>query len=237
MSPQRVLVAVEEERIASAIDRAIGEDTEFAPPIHARLDPTEMADLAHTGFDVALIQIDPTTAEGFEAPLRLRQAVPGARIVVLANRPELALLREALRNHINGLAELWTPANAVLALLRCAPDQLLVDGDTALAIADRARSASVSGTTTATPPAAPHLTKREQEVLELLGRGFDTSNIAERLGVSIHTVRGHVKKLMQKLRARTQLQAVLNASELGILPRLDRERAHVDPVGGGSSPN
>lgn len=236
MSPQRVLVAVEEERIASAIERAIEEDDELGPAIHTRLDPAELPQLADTDFNVALIQVEAPTAEGLEGPLRLRQVAPGIRIVVLANRPEPALLREAIRNHMNGLAELWTPAEVILALLRCAQDKLVVEGDTALAIADRARTAS-AGATASTPPSAPHLTKREQEVLELLGRGFDTSNIAERLGVSIHTVRGHVKKLMQKLRARTQLQAVLNASELGILPRLERGRTHVDPVRGGSSPN
>ena len=68
-------------------------------------------------------------------------------------------------------------------------------------------------------PAAPHteLTARELEVLRLLGEGRDLRAIAELLGVSLHTCRGHVKNVLVKLGAHSQLEAVVIASRSGLL--------------------
>jgi DNA-binding NarL/FixJ family response regulator len=69
----------------------------------------------------------------------------------------------------------------------------------------------------ATPDAAK-LTAREQEVLGLMGEGLDPSAIAERLVLSVYTARGHVKNVMMKLGAHTQLEAVVLATKSGLLP-------------------
>jgi DNA-binding NarL/FixJ family response regulator len=62
------------------------------------------------------------------------------------------------------------------------------------------------------------LTPREQEVLVLLGRGLDPSSIARELDLSIHTARGHVKRILAKLGAHSQLEAVVVATKRGLLP-------------------
>lgn len=69
-------------------------------------------------------------------------------------------------------------------------------------------------------PSAPTrglLTPRERDVLHALADGLDVRAIAARLEISVHTTRGHVKKIMQKLDARTQLQAVLIGVRLGLV--------------------
>lgn len=55
--------------------------------------------------------------------------------------------------------------------------------------------------------AAPQLTEREQEVLQLLASGLSNRNIAERLGISERTVKAHVSNLFDKhgVRNRTEL--------------------------------
>ena len=62
------------------------------------------------------------------------------------------------------------------------------------------------------------LTRREQEVLRLVAIGRDTSQIAEEMGISRHTVRNHIRNLRQKLDASTKLDAVVTGIRLGILP-------------------
>jgi DNA-binding NarL/FixJ family response regulator len=54
-------------------------------------------------------------------------------------------------------------------------------------------------------------------VLVLLARGRDITAAAGELGVTVHTVRGHVKSLLAKLGAHSQVQAVVTALRRGIL--------------------
>lgn len=56
---------------------------------------------------------------------------------------------------------------------------------------------------------AYRVTAREQEVLQFIARGLTTAQMAQRLGISQHTVRDHVKALFQKVgvRSRTELVA------------------------------
>ena len=69
--------------------------------------------------------------------------------------------------------------------------------------------------------AAPRdqLTDREREVLELLAEGLSNAAIAERLFVSVHTVRNHVANLSTKLGAHSKLEALSIAVREGLLPR------------------
>ena len=64
----------------------------------------------------------------------------------------------------------------------------------------------------------PVLTARELDVLQLLGDGVETQAIAATLGLSVHTVRGHVRSILQKLHAHSQLAAVVEAVRRGLLP-------------------
>ncbi len=61
-------------------------------------------------------------------------------------------------------------------------------------------------------------TRRELEVLQLLAQGLTNRQMAERLGVSEHTVKFHVTALLGKLNARTRAEAVARAIRLGLLP-------------------
>ena len=61
------------------------------------------------------------------------------------------------------------------------------------------------------------LTPRQQEVLQLLGQGASTEDIASMLHVSRETVRNHVRHVLRELGAHSRLEAVARAHELGLL--------------------
>jgi DNA-binding NarL/FixJ family response regulator len=65
--------------------------------------------------------------------------------------------------------------------------------------------------------AADDLTTRELEVLGLLAAGLGNAALAERLGVSINTVRHHVQSILNKLGVHTKLQAVTTAMREGLI--------------------
>lgn len=67
-----------------------------------------------------------------------------------------------------------------------------------------------------TPSGRP-LSPREQEVLELIARGFSYADIARLKAVSVHTVQSHIKNLYGKLAVSSKSEAVYEATQMGLL--------------------
>jgi DNA-binding NarL/FixJ family response regulator len=63
----------------------------------------------------------------------------------------------------------------------------------------------------------PQLTPREQEVIELVARGFSYAEIARLQGVTVHTVQTHIKNIYRKLAVRSGREAVYEARQMGLL--------------------
>jgi DNA-binding NarL/FixJ family response regulator len=63
-------------------------------------------------------------------------------------------------------------------------------------------------------PGPESLTRREREVLLLLGEGLSTAEIATRLVISRGTVKVHLHNIFEKLGARNRLEAVVRARAL-----------------------
>jgi DNA-binding NarL/FixJ family response regulator len=94
--------------------------------------------------------------------------------------------------------------------------QAVIEG---LVILDRAAAQALIAPL---PPAAPlspleALTPREQEVLQLLAQGLANKIIAQRLEISEHTVKFHVNAIMTKLGAQSRTEAVVRATQRGLI--------------------
>jgi DNA-binding CsgD family transcriptional regulator len=72
---------------------------------------------------------------------------------------------------------------------------------------------------TAEKPVEPDaaLTPREIQVLTLLAEGASNKSIAQRLGISVHTVKFHVASLLDKFEAIGRTDAVAQAVRLGVI--------------------
>jgi DNA-binding NarL/FixJ family response regulator len=103
-----------------------------------------------------------------------------------------------------GRAHVPAHADAVLAS-RATTDQRAAAGN-----APRA-------TTTANARLFEELTPRERDVLALLSDGYGNRAIAERLGLSEHTVKFHLASIYGKLGASTRTEAVRRGLDLGII--------------------
>jgi DNA-binding CsgD family transcriptional regulator len=67
------------------------------------------------------------------------------------------------------------------------------------------------------PKLVTSLTPRQQEVLHLLDHGLSTPQIAQRLGISIETVRNHIRAILRALGVHSRLQAVAEARKRGLV--------------------
>ncbi|MDY7076899.1 MAG: LuxR C-terminal-related transcriptional regulator [Chloroflexota bacterium] len=84
--------------------------------------------------------------------------------------------------------------------------------DTVLAPAERARAARLEA------EMVEPLSEREIEVLSLIAEGLSNRQVAQRIVISPHTVRGHTSNIYAKLGVTNRTQAVAKARGLGILP-------------------
>ena len=64
--------------------------------------------------------------------------------------------------------------------------------------------------------AGPALTRREREVLDLLAAGLSNRDIAGTLGISENTVKNHLARVLEKLQARSRMEAVVRGVQLGL---------------------
>lgn len=70
-------------------------------------------------------------------------------------------------------------------------------------------------TSASKPSVSPPLTPREMDVLTLFTKGFTYSETAEKLGISQHTVKDHVKAIYSKMDVNSRSEAIFEAISLG----------------------
>jgi len=158
--------------------------------------------------DAAVIDLRLPDAGGLTALAGLRAARPAARLIVLTGYPSAAAAAEARACGAHAFLPKDGELRDVLAAIR---------GD------DRAASrAAPQRPGAAAAPTAPRLTPREHQVLSLMADGRDARRIARDLDLSLHTVRGYIKTVLAKLDARSQLDAVVAAAQLGLVSVGDR---------------
>ncbi|MDO9446091.1 MAG: LuxR C-terminal-related transcriptional regulator [Dehalococcoidia bacterium] len=102
---------------------------------------------------------------------------------------------------------------SVIHLVRCEDGATASEGDLCAVLAgDGSQPTPASAS-----EARPDLTARQIDVLRLLSQGRSTSEIASALGVRTVTVRNHAQAAMDRLGARTRLEAVILAARTGLL--------------------
>ncbi len=142
---------------------------------------------------------------------RLREVLPAATVVVVTAFDSSAEIRDCLLAGAAGCLLKDTAEMDMAAALRA-----VMAGGPALdsRIAYRLARDLVREPAQA---ATPQLSAREKDVLELLAEGSSNRAIAIRLELSEATVKGHVSRLLDKLNATSRLEAVIHASDAGLI--------------------
>jgi len=130
----------------------------------------------------------------------------GYEVLIISGADHQRVLDEAVRAGCSGFLPKTAPIEDLVdAIVRVAAGEVVLDDRTTAPVApDR------------TEPGAT-LTSREQEVLELLAATMSAAQISQHLQISPHTVRNHIRSILAKLHAHTQLEAVLNAQQAGLI--------------------
>jgi len=162
--------------------------------------------------ELVIMDVTMPVLGGIEATRRLHAAHPDLPIVVLTMHDEDALREEALRAGASAfLTKDSSMQDVVATAIATAAGEALSAG-----LASSILTELTAPAPTAVPEPSP-LTRREEEILQLIADGYSTSEVASRLFISGKTVKNHLASVYDKLDARDRTQAVLSAVRIGII--------------------
>jgi len=156
--------------------------------------------IRHSRPDIKLIVIGP----GGDNELIMKAIVFGAR-AYLDQKAGPLVVHAAIEVVTDG--SIWAPRRLLSQLI----DRLLQTSD-ASAVASTPQLEK-------TRPAAPRLTARERQVLELIMKAHSNREIASKLGIEERTVRAHLARLMRKAGVDNRIKLSMSARDLFMLPQ------------------
>jgi two-component system nitrate/nitrite response regulator NarL len=170
--------------------------------------------------DLILLDNHLPGVNGVDAIPALRQAAPGARIVMLTVSEDEADLAAALRAGASGYLLKNMEGDALLTAIRRVMRGASVVAEEMtekLVAAYRGAAGSPAGAPAA-PPASPidQLSPREREILRGIARGASNKEIARELGIAETTVKIHVQHVLRKLGLSSRVQAAVLATAQGL---------------------
>ena len=154
--------------------------------------------------DLVLMDTRMPVKNGIEAMLEIRKKHPQARILMLTAFDGDADIRRALDAGARGYVLKSSTGEKLLPALRA-----VVEGHLWLPQEITARLDSKKS--------FEELTSREVEILNELAKGLANKQIADRFNITEHTVKGHLKNILAKLRVADRTEAVTVALQRGII--------------------
>ncbi len=213
--PVRVLIVDDHRTFGEALALVLEADPRLDCCGVATSVPEALQRLSRDPCDVVIMDVALPGSDGIEGTRRIRSAHPETRVIILTGHVEPSVLAAA----VSVGAAAFLPkggrlADVVEAVLAPPGGSMIIGPQTPLPVISEAMR--LRGTAGRTRP-RNGLTERELEVLEMLGEGLSPAAIADDLGITMHTCRGHIKSLLAKLHVHSQLEAVVHAWQSGLI--------------------
>ncbi|MCI0551801.1 MAG: response regulator transcription factor [Anaerolineae bacterium] len=167
--------------------------------------------------DVILMDIQMPDLNGVEATQRILKTQPDTGIIIVTMLEDDDSLFSAMRAGARGYVLKGADKAEMLKSIRAVAEGEALFGP---AIATRLLNFfhdTPSQPKSKSPPTPfPELTEREREILTCIARGDTNDEIAERLSISLKTVRNHVSSIFNKLQVTNRAQAAIRARDAGL---------------------
>ena len=166
--------------------------------------PQALTGISGSQPDVAIVDISLKQGSGIELIKNLKVLCPGVAIIVLSMHDERLYAERALRAGARGYIMKRETAKKVITAIRQVLDgKIYMSESLAAVFAEK----FVDGRLPASSSLVEHLSDRELETFQLLGKGYETRQVAQMMNVSMKTVQAHCAHIKEKLK-------LTNAAEL-----------------------
>jgi DNA-binding NarL/FixJ family response regulator len=169
---------------------------------------------------VALVDFALQNHDSLSFTATLHAEAPETRVIIMGVSPLHEAIADFVRSGASGFVmkdasfdEFVQTIHLVAAGTDVLPTQL-----TASLFTQIAHRVSVGGNNRVRDPV--RLTRRERQIVDLIGEGLSNKEIAARLHIAVHTVKSHVHNVLEKLALHTRLEvaAVTRRDSGGLLP-------------------
>jgi DNA-binding NarL/FixJ family response regulator len=207
----RVLIVDDHEVLASALAQALDAEPDLVSVGVAGSLQRAAALIPTTTPDVLLLDHRLPDGDGVDAVAGLRNLRPSMAVIILTASAAEHVMVAAVEAGVSGFLSKTRSLGEVTSAVRAAAaGEAVISPEMLARLLPRLHRSGRAG--------RENLTEREREVLGLLSEGLTNAAIADRLVVSVHTVRNHVANLSAKLGARSKLEALSIAVREGLLP-------------------
>lgn len=165
--------------------------------------------------DLVLMDIRMPEMNGIEATKKIKDQYPHMKIIILTTFDDEEYAYETLKDGANGfLLKSSEPAKLLSSIQSVMEGGLVLQEDVAAKLMPKLLKQTVSsnGITQNIP-----LTERELEIVKLIGEGKTNKEIANRLFLSVGTVKNHITHILQELDLRDRTQLAIYALKKGIV--------------------
>ncbi|HEY4094155.1 MAG TPA: response regulator transcription factor [Baekduia sp.] len=171
-------------------------------------------DLAmHFRPDVMIMDVVMANIDGLTATHQIVERAPTVRILLLTGSDDVDLGMVGLRAGAAGHLTKGVPVDEIVAAVqRMVAGEPVVGPALTWRLIESLRALPVGGL--GVRPVRSKLTPREWEVLDLLCAGLSVDEISDELVLARDTVRTHVKRLLRKLGAHSQAEAIAIANSI-----------------------
>jgi two-component system nitrate/nitrite response regulator NarL len=169
---------------------------------------------------VILLDVGLENGDSLRVATEVVESHPDTRVILMDLFPAHEELIEFISAGVSGFIMKDATVEEVVGSIRrvAAGGQVLPPQMTSTLFSEIARDAVLNGGESPSGDSV-RLTPREREVIDLISEGLSNKAIAKRLDVSPHTVKSHLRNIMEKLMLHTRLQiaAYAHGQETGVL--------------------
>jgi DNA-binding NarL/FixJ family response regulator len=192
----RILIADNHTLFSQGLRSLVEQQADFEVIAEARDGREALAQCRELRPDVVLMDVVMPGLNGLDATRQIRQETPSTRVLALSMHIDKRYVLGMLEAGASGYLAKDAPFDEVARALRAvaAGHVYLAPSIAGVVVEDYSRRASQSAAS-----AAPALSQREREVLQLLAEGCSARQIARQLHISVKTVETHRRNMLEKL--------------------------------------